>query len=95
MRHKKRAVFFTITVMFFTILAFLLIHEESPLNRYFREEDARNLYNQALEFHENKDYSSAIHTLETLTDEHSRGFWGRYSDTAYAKRAQAEELFPY
>lgn len=96
MRHKKLAIFLTSLVLVLFLLPFLLIYEGSPLNRYFREEDAKNAYNEAIQFYEEGDYQSATSTLRRLLDEDGRGFWGHYHDTDCVKnvRAEASELLP-
>jgi len=87
------AVTITILIMLITFgIIFLFFHTLSPLNKLLRENEAQNLYNEALEFYETKDYESAIDTLNRLVESKmfsgERGFWGYLSDTEAAKKAQ-------
>jgi hypothetical protein len=91
MRYKKLLAFFVALVLFLSIFVFLLAYEESPLNRYFREEEARNWYNEALEFYESKNYESAIDILENKIDT-NLGFWGGLRGTETAKKGNFEAI---
>jgi hypothetical protein len=77
-------------------IIFLFFHALSPLNKLLREDEAQNLYNQALDFYETKDYESAIGILNRLVESKlfsgERGFWGYLGDTEASKKAQ--EMLP-
>jgi hypothetical protein len=86
MRHKKVVVFIIVVMLILITVAFLLVYEGSPLNKFMRENEAQNLYDQAVEYYEAKDYESAIDTLQELI--YGYGYWGDLTDTAASKKAQ-------
>lgn len=71
------------------MLIFLLVYEGSPLNQFLREDEARNLYNQALECYELENYETAIEILDDLAWG-KYGFYGDLSGTEWSRKADEE-----
>jgi hypothetical protein len=75
-------------VIIISIVLSLLVFEASPLNRYMRENEAQELYNQALDFYEKNDFESAIDILDRLSSKYEIGFWGHLYGTEASRNAE-------